>query len=293
MKTKLTLVFVALLAAGHVAIAESADSNTVGLYYASTNQSGEIVTNTDGTLLKLGAKVDFKISGTSLTSGNNANDQFYVSLNTGDFAAGPMSDKDGRKLVLRVGGHNYLSNGWSSRGTSENDVGFSVPSQTDALAIAKAFSVECPLRAPPGYKYLAQFIQTKSEFQSNEPVTVKFVLKNLDTRPMVFQSGGQQRGYRDNQYGFRAMFQFGTPVLDVGNPVNFGGLCQHIQLEPGKEFVGGVDLRKWFAFDKPGTYSIHGSYLLAFYPNDKPDSFMTRNILWSEYASADFTVVVK
>lgn len=292
MKIKLTLVFVALLAAGHIAFAESAETNTVGLYYTSTNQSGEIVTNTDGTLLKLGAKVDFKILGASLASENNRNDQFNVSFATGDFAVGP-SDKDGRTLVLRVGGRGYLPNGWSSAGTSDHHIQFSVPSQTDALAIAQAFSVECPLRAPPGYKYLAQFIPTKSEFQSNEPVMVKFVLKNLDTKPIVFQSGGQQRGYRDNQYGFRAMFQYVTPVLDVGNPVNFGGLGGHIHLAPGKEFVGEVDLRKWFAFDKSGTYSIHGFYLLAFYPNDKPDGFMSHSILWSEYASADFTFVVK
>jgi len=292
MKTKLTLVFVALLAAGHIAIAESVETNAVGLYYTSTSQNGEIVTNTDGTLLKLGAKVDFKILAASLASENNRNDQFYVSFGSGDFGVGP-SDKDGRALVLRVGGHGYLPKGWSSAGNSDHQIQFSVPSQTDALAIAQAFSVECPLRAPPGYKYLAQFIPTKSEFQSNESVTVKFVLKNLDTKPIVFQSGGQQRGPRDNQYGFRAMFQYFTPVLDVGNPANFGGLCGRIQIEPGKEFVGEVDLRKWFAFDKSGTYSIHGFYLLDFYPNDKRDGFISHSILWSEYASADFTVVVK
>jgi len=292
MQTKLTLVFVALLVAGHIAVAESLETNPVGLCYASTNESGTIVTNTDGTLLKLGAKVDFKILEPNVASENNNNDQFYVSFGTGEIAFGP-SDKDGRTLVLRVGAHGYLPNGWSSAGNSDHHIQFSVPSQADALAIAQAFSVESPLRAPPGYKYFTQFIPTKSMFQSNEPVTVKFVLKNLDTKPIVFQNGGQQRGYRDNQYGFRAMFQYVTPVLDVGNPANFGGISGHMHLEPGKEFTGEIDLKKWFAFDKPGTYSIHGFYLLDFYPNDKPDGPVSHNKLWSEYASADFTVIMK
>jgi hypothetical protein len=284
MNSKLTMGLVVLLTAGHIAMAESADTNAVGLYYASTNQSGEIVTNTDGTLFKLGAKAEFKASEVILSSLSNANDQFNVSLNTGGQA------KDVRSLVLRVGGHGYQVRGWSS----DNHIQFNVPNQADALAIARAFSVECPLRTPPGYKYFAQFIPTKSEFQSNEPVTVRLVLKNLDTRPIVFQSGGQQRGSRDNQFGFRAMYQYTTPVPDVGSPVNFGGLCTHVRLEPGKEFSAEVDLRKWFALDKAGTYSIHGFYLLDFYSDEEQrGTFSHPNCLWSEYASADFSVVVK
>jgi hypothetical protein len=138
----------------------------------------------------------------------------------------------------------------------------------------------------------------KPEFTTNEPVVVKFQLKNLDERIVVFQRGGQQRGARDNQYGFRAQFSnqkvWRQAVPDIGNPMNHGGLFNRVPLDSGKLFEDQIDLKKWFAFDQPGTYVIHGFYQLDFYraPLNK-ESSMPWYEIWSDYASADFTVVVK
>jgi hypothetical protein len=50
----------------------------------------------------------------------------------------------------------------------------------------------------------------------------------------------------------------------------------------------------WFVFDKPGTYMIHGFYQLDFYrPPLNKETIMPWNEIWSDYASADFTIVVK
>ena len=123
---------------------------------------------------------------------------------------------------------------------------------------------------------------------------VKFQLKNLGERTVIFERGGQNRGSRDNQYGFRAMFQYYQPVADTGNAMSFGGLSGPISINSGKTFKDEIDLKKWFAFDKPGTYVIHGFYQLDFcrpLPNGK--TFEPWNEIWSDYASADFTVTVK
>jgi hypothetical protein len=201
---------------------------------------------------------------------------------------------DPRELALCAGHLAYVPNGWSSSGGHNNSMNFVIAGESEAKAVAKSLSADCVLRSPPGYKYLTQFIPTQREFRTNDPIIVKLEIKNLDDRTFAFQRGGQQRGARDNQYGFHAMFNGTKSVADVGDPVNFGGLCTTQILEPGKAFEEKEDLRKWFAFDKPGTYYIHGSYELAFYQLVKSDkSAMPWNVLWVEYASADFQVVIK
>lgn len=233
-------------------------------------------------------KADVKIRKASVYSLNNANTSFYVSLETSDITV------DAQSLAYCVGGRTYHPNGWGSSGGHTTDISFIVNNESEARAIAKSLEVECGLRSPPGYKYLAQFVPAKAEFQKGEPVMVKLELRNLDDRPFAFQRGGQQRGSRDNQFGFRAMFNYDKPVLDTGNPVNFGGLWWLAQVEPGKTFEAEVDLKKWFAFDQAGTYSIHGFYQMNFYPaGNGKDAARPGNILWVDYANDDFVVVIK
>ena len=86
---------------------------------------------------------------------------------------------------------------------------------------------------------------------------------------------------------------FGKPMADTGDPLNFGGISLFISLGPGEEFSDEVDLKKWFNFDKPGNYYIHGFYALTFYPGVKTDSTAGRDAMWSDYAAADFEVDVK
>lgn len=233
-------------------------------------------------------KADIKILKSRVYPLNNANTTFTVALETSDCTVDP------RSLVLRVGSYAYVPNGWGSTSGHTNSMQFYITSEAEARAVAKFLSVDCVLRANPGYKYFPQFTPTQKEFQSNNPVIVNFEIKNLGDRTFFFQRGGAQRGARDNQYGFRAMLDGTKPVPDVGDPVNFGGLWTLQTVEPGKTFEDKVDLRKWFAFGQPGTYYIHGFYQLEFYQPAKITAPATpSDELWSDYACADFEVVIK
>lgn len=234
-----------------------------------------------------GEKVDIKTLQAHVYSENNANTDFCVRL-----------DKVTNLVTLRIGGHKYSCSGWGGAPKDTlNVVWLKAHGQDEAEAIAQWFSVTCDLRSQPGYKLDAQFVPLKPEFATNEPVVVKFQLKNLDERTVVFQRGGLQRGRRDNQYSFSAQLSNKNGVrqdLTVSHAACFGGLSTLVPLDSGKLFEDQIDLKKWFAFDQPGTYLIHGLYLLDFYraPLDK-ETFMPWNEIWSDYASADFTVVVK
>ena len=249
--------------------AQAAETN--GLYYASS-----------------GEKVDIKILKAHVYSENNANTDFSIRL-----------DNVTNLVTLRISGHEYSCSGWAgSPNDTINVVWFGVHSQEEAEAIAKWFSVNCDLRSPPGCKLYPQFVPTKTDFDANEPVTVKFQLTNLDERTVIFKRGGQQRGSRDNQYGFRAQFSnqkiWRQAVPDIGNPINFGGLSGLVPLDSGKMFEDQIDLKKWFAFDKPGTYATHGFYQLDFHrPPLDNQTGMPWNEMWSDYVSADFTVTIK
>jgi hypothetical protein len=294
MKTLSVLLLSAgLLVMCEVTFAQTNVADSVGLYRVVPTNGWHNVKASDGSTIWLGAKSDVRILKAHIYSEDNANTSFQAYLNTSDYPVDTKTGLQTEPVVLRVGEHAYASKGGSGMTGLYNTMMFEIPSREEAEALAKALLVDCNLRTPPGYKFLARFVPKQSEFHADEPVWVKFSIKNLDDRTMVFQNGGAQRGARDNQYGFRAMFANSLPVPDTGNAMNFGGLCTLVSLKPGKEFSGEVDLKKWFSFDKQGTYFIHGFYSLSIYSNAAVESMAGWNVMWSDYASADFQVVVK
>lgn len=272
-----------------------------GLYYESPSQSAPTARTDDGTSIRLGAKAEIQILKAHVYSENNANTGFGVRLETSDYEADAKTGLASHPVFLRVGERAYRYGGGGGSAGHNNLMFFQIKDRDEAKMAAQCLSSECALRAPPGYKILAQFQPAHAEFHTNEPVLVKFEIKNLDDRKMIFQRGGQQRGYRDNQYGFRATLVGSPgavpplqPVPDTGDPMNFGGLTGLATIEPGKAFEDKLDLKKWFAFDKPGTYLIHGFYGLAYYrPAEPAEAHMPWTLLWNDYASADFEVVIK
>ena len=234
-----------------------------------------------------GAAVETKNLQAHVYSENNANTDFSFRL-----------DGVTNLVRLRISGHEYSCSGWGGAPKDTiNVVWFKTHVQDEAEAIAKWFSVNCDLRSPPGYKLTAQFVPLKPEYTTNEPVVVKFQLKNLDERTVVFQRGGLQRGRRDNQFSFSGQLSNKNGVrqaLTASHAACFGGLSTLVPLDSGKLFEDQIDLKKWFAFDQPGTYLIHGSYLLDFYraPLGK-ETDTPWNEIWSDYVSADFTIIAK
>jgi len=265
-----------------------------GLYYVSATGTGQTLHAPDGTAIEIGERAEIKILKAYVFANNNANTDFQVWLNTDDYPVHPKTGAMPKTVVLRIGGHAYWYGGGGGKTGNYNEMQFAIHGREEAELAANGLSGNFVLRKPPGYRFFSQFVPTKTEFQTNEPVLVRFSIENLDDRIIAFQNGGQQRGYRDNQYGFRAMFNWDQPVADIGSPENFGGLCQLVNLQPGKTFESEIDLKKWFAFDKAGTYAIHGFFALEFHtPDHTVDSLSSRSLLWSDYASADFTVIVK
>lgn len=272
----------------------SDSTNSTGLYYVSTNETGQTVETAGGSTIRLAEKAPMQILKANVYSENNANTDFLVWLSTSDYPVDPTTGAMPKPVMLRVGNRAYSCNGSGGRTGMYNDMQFNIKGQNEAETAARSLFVGCILRKPPGYKFLATFTPEKSAFTLNEPVLAMLSIKNLDDRTISFPNGGSQRGYRNNQFGFRTMFNYAKPVADIGDPVNFGGLVQQVNLKPGKTFETEVDLKKWFAFDKAGTYAIHGFYGLNFFaPGDGPESFSPQNILWSDYASDDFTVTIK
>jgi hypothetical protein len=296
MKTCAVIVILLLAATGLMAQpADTATNDANGLYYVSSDGTGQTMANSDGSTVQLGEKAEMQIRRAHIYSEDNGNTDFNVVLETSDYETNLANSQMVKPVVFRFGQRAYSCFGWvGSIEAIGNPIRFNVHGQDEAEAVAKWLSTSCDLRSPPGYKLYAQFVPAKSEFNTNEPVMVKFQLKNLDERTVIFMRGGSNRGSRDNQYGFRAMFQYSQPVADTGSAINFGGLFGPESLEPGNAFEDQIDLKKWFAFDKPGRYEIHGFYHLAFCRPPLTDT--TRpwgEIVWSDYASADFTVVVK
>jgi hypothetical protein len=259
------------LAVGQNMFADTNAMDSSGLFYATS-----------------GERVNVKTLQAHIYSDDNANTSFTLRL-----------DNATNLVTLQINGHEYNCSGWGGAPKDTiNVVWLKIPNRAEAEAAAKWFSVNCDLKSPPGFKLYAQFVPSKTEFSTNEQVMVKFRLRNMDERPILFQRGGHQRGYRDNQYGFRAQFSdqkiWSQAVSDIGSPINFGGLSGLVDLKSGSDFEDQIDLKKWFAFDKPGTYQIHGFYQLDFYQSPlNQETSMPWNEIWNDYASADFTVVIK
>ena len=251
------------------ALLQSRASETNGLFYVSSGQ-----------------KVDVQIYKAHVYSQDNTNSEFAVSLDTSIAV-----DAFTHPVKLHVGGHDYPCSGWSS-GPGNCGLLFTIKRQDDAEAAARLFSTTCRLRSPPDYKMLAQFVPSKTSFSANEPVIVAFRLKNLDHRTIIFRSN-----FTDSkrlQYSFEAALD-GHPVAYVGSRGWSGDiLSDPVSLASDEAFADPLDLKKWFSFDKAGEYTVHGFCRLDFYPPPvRDETFMSWNELWSDSASADFTVVIK
>jgi hypothetical protein len=276
------LTFFALLLV--VAILPSGAAETNGLYYVAS-----------------GKNADIKVFQAQVYSQDNANTDFAVSLDTSSFETGQQNPEMTNPVKLRIGDQEYRCSGWGHSGWSgptpgaKDELFFNVKGRSNAEAAAKLYSTTCHLWILPGYKILAQFVPLKSIFSTNEPVIIIFKLKNLDQRTIFFLRAGLNRSYRDDDYIFSATLSQLT-VPEMGEPltagVTIGGEPKMVSIGPGQDFEETLDLKKWFAFDRAGTHFIHGFYYLNFYPT-KNDFSSPWDEIWSDYVSADFTVVVK
>ena len=177
----------------------------------------------------------------------------------------------------------------SGYNTDKSSLGFTVIGGDEAKEISEFFNAPLSLRTDPGYNLFATFTPTKPEFDPGEEVTATLQIRNVGTNTVSFLKGGRWYG-RNTQFSFSAQHK-GKPVDDIGTTCYGlgGGGAGILVLEPGDEVDDTVSLSKWFAFDRPGLYEIHGSYYLDFQDTD----IYSCGTIWDDYVSVDFSVIIR
>lgn len=248
-----------------------------GFYLLTSDASAPSLPARNGGSIRVGIPQDVRVQRSHLYAMDNANSQFYLAI-----WVTPTSPAIDSPFALVVSGHAYRSGG----GTRGYDtVNFIIDEAANAELVAHFVGTTIEYRRHPKHEFLVEFIPTEAQFGIGDEVRAKLRITNVGSNTVAFMQGGRNRGTRDNQYVFSALL-FGRGVQDIGSNINHGGLGGKRVLAPGEVFEDEISLSKWFAFDQPGYYEIHGSYFLDFLD---PDSEGFQNI-WLDYVSADFSV---
>lgn len=271
-----TLAFVVLVSP-RVSIANAADG-----FYEIIDTAYPIQA-LDGSWIGIGKKIDEKISTASIRSMNNSNETFYLSLEK----EGAFSNDNTAMVYCAT----YHCARFTSGGNSNNKtftIGASIPNRISADKLAKSFGIALKLRQHPGHAFLTRFIPAADKFAKDAPLNIKLEIKNIGDKPVTFQDGGQNRGERNNQFGFTASNGV-VAIPDTGNPQHHGGLSVNKTLRPGEAFEKEIDLRKWFTFKESGTYFITGTFELPFFNSEDKEYF----VLWEDFAAAKFSITIE
>jgi hypothetical protein len=255
-----------------------------GFYLLSQGKTPKEIVIQSGQKIFLGEKQTLKVQNSTLSSMNNQNTEFYLSVTI------PYDPNIGSSNhILIVNGTAYRQNGsLSSQKEQIYNLHFPISGRKNAEQVADYFKTSIFYRKHPGHQLLVSFTPTKQEYDIAEDVIVTLRIKNVGEKSFSFLKGGRNRAARDNQYIFSAYYK-GKQVGDIVSSFHSGGMAIVYSLKPGEVFEDTVNLSKWFAFDKLGMYQVFGSYYLDFKNPDK-NEFRT---IWEDYSSADFTVTIR
>jgi len=261
----------------------AADQPDDGIYLRAKGEPSPWIKSQDGQKIFLGKKQTLEVQKSELFSQNNANTEFYLSVTVPyDEDIGPST------YILIVDGTAYRQAGSGSSQKETSSLSFYISEKKKAEQVSEFVNTPVVYRRHPRHNLQVSFTPAKQEFSAGDEVTATLKIKNVGTNEVSFMKGGRNRAARDNQYIFSARLG-GKQVDDVGTSYHFGGLASRRVLKPGEIFEDTISLNKWFSFDKPGMYEIHGSYYLDF---KDPDDESWRTI-WEDHVSADFAVRIK
>jgi hypothetical protein len=245
--------------------------------------AGLTVKTIAGEDIRIAEKIEERLTRAVVRSISNSNQRYAVRLekDTAFIAAG--------RTALCVRGHCVRFTFWGqSPGRFSTDA--EIPAAT-AEQFAVFLGVPVEDRTHPGHALRTRFVPARDSFSINDALPVEVEVTNVGMVPVTFQVGGQQRGFRDNQFGFTAYGGPNRAVADTGDPTHTGGLSSNRTLQPGQTFTLGVDLRSWFTFPGPGVYRIVGTYELRFFPPGEVRELWWP--LWDDFATASFTVTIE
>lgn len=224
----------------------------------------------------------FKIKRATLISQDNLNKYFQLTITV------PFDSPQYESVLFVIEESRFKTSSSGSSEGVERDYNFQIP-QDAVVSVEKFLKIKAEYRKHPGHRIHAALIPSKKDYKPGEDVILKLVVSNLGSASIAFQVGGRNRSARDNQFSF-SLFCDQKAVLDIGNPVHFGGLSQRRILRPGEKFEIEVSLGKWFKFDKEGFCEGIGSYYFAMNPVSGNNAY---RILWEDYATAPFYFRIK
>jgi hypothetical protein len=253
-----------------------------GFYLRSADESAPFALTQGGTRVSLGPAQEVPIQSSRVYSEDNANSTFRVSVHI------PLEgNRQATPYVLVVANRAYSPSGGGS-GPGYYAIGFRASGVDNALDISRFLSTPIAYRKHPGHQLLVSFTPVLPSFRIEDDVRVRFRIQNIGTNPISFMQGGHYRGStRDDQYTFSARL-LGKQVQDIGSNIHFGGIAGIRVLKAGDVFEDEVNISKWFAFDKKGSYEVFGSYDLRFH-----DPANARETVWTDYVSDRFLVKIE
>jgi len=204
-----------------------------GIYRVVDEGFGTLADRSIGGRVVLGKRLSEDFGEVSIWSTSNQNDRFRVWMKGAGLVGNP-----GQIAVCIEGVCEVIGSQGKSAGSDKADLIADVSGKENARKIAAAFNAKIMERKHPGYLFQIEWKPVKDQFKVGEAVTLELAVKNVGPVPVYFMEGGQNRGPRDNQFGFTAFsgFGFGKAVPDTGDPTNFGGLAGFRTLKPGETF---------------------------------------------------------
>ena len=259
---------------------DAASSSRDGLYLLNAELRDAVTESVPARQLSLGDEVPFAPLRSQIIPNDNWNRSFQLSIHL------PFDErfKSANQHILVIGERVFRQGGSGTQGREQSSLHFTLNGKRAAEAVAVFLGADLKYRRHPGHQISLEWVPTKNEFQVGEPVTVKLRVRNAGKKAFAFEKGGRNRAARDNQFRFTAEHN-GKPVIDIGSTNNFGGISVSRTVKPGEVFEDEVDLRKWFAFDKPGHYDILGSYYMAM---QNPEADARGRTIWEEWVTNQF-----
>jgi len=223
-----TIITALLILASANALAGDKPDN--GFYLRAKGEPAPWIKSHDGHKIFLGARQSLEVKQGWLSSQNNENSRFYLSVTIPYNAdIGPST------YILIVDGKAYRQTGSGSSHEKTSSLNFHISGEKNADRVSRYMKTPVVYRKHPQHNLLVSFSPTKQEFDPGEEITATLRITNVGKNNVSFMKGGRNRAARDNQYVFSARYR-GKQVEDVGTSHHFGGIAVGRVLKPGEVF---------------------------------------------------------
>lgn len=248
-----------------------------GIYRITSDGQGVEAARTVGGTVDLGERLATNLGDSTIWSLTNRNDYYRVMVKL----AAPLERQ--HRLAICVDGVCEVV-GSISAPDADGKVAVlaDVVGQANARQVAVALNAKIQDRQHPGHQLRVSFSTVRESHRIGEPVVLSLRIVNVGKTTVRFLEGGQQRGPRNNQFGFTAFAGHGSgkSISDTGDPRHRGGIGVYRELKPGDVFDKQVDISKWFKFEKADTYQVTGTYELELRDKD-----YSARIIWKEFVT--------